>query len=207
MSSSDYDGGVGRPGVVTKAPQVESSISSVVNGPKFTPIGVVHTKATIDEIRSHTPDIKSVVEVFPEFESGLQGIDGFSHIFVLGYFNQLRPEQVGPLTVRPKAFVWMGLKLEDLPSVGVFAVDSPTRPNPIGLSLVALLDRRGNKLFVSGLDYFEGTPVIDIKPYGPNYRVPEFKLPDWRKKLLEEARRRQFPEGSAPVSVAVRKTG
>jgi len=153
------------------------------------PIGVVHTKATIDQIRSHTRGLESVVEIFPEFVQALDGLDGFSHIFVLGYFNQLRPEQIGPLKVRPKAFVWMGLKLDDLPTIGVFALDSPTRPNPIGLSLVPLLRSEQNQLFVSGLDYFDGTPVLDIKPYASNYRVEEYGLPEWRKRLVQKAGR------------------
>ncbi len=160
-----------------------------MNEVSFRPIGVVRTRATIDEIRSHAAGIESVVEIFPEFGPALDGLDGFSHIFVLSYLNQLRPEQIGPLKVRPKAFVWMGLKLEELPTVGVFALDSPTRPNPIGLSLVPLLRREGNSLFVSGLDYFDGTPVLDIKPYGPNYRVDEYDRPEWRKSLLQKAGR------------------
>ncbi len=152
----------------------------------FRPIGVVHTSATVDEIRGRIPGIKSVVEIFPEFEPALEGLDGFSHIFVVGHLNQLRPEQVGPLQVRPKAFLHRGLKLEELPMVGVFALDSPTRPNPIGLSLVPLLKRDKNLLYVSGLDYFDATPVLDIKPYGPNYRVEGYTLSAWRTGLMDK---------------------
>ena len=151
----------------------------------FRPIGVVHTTATIDVIRSHAAGIESVVEIYPEFEPALEGVDGFSHIFVLGYFNQLRPEQVGPLKVKPKALVRMGLRLEDLPTAGVFALDSPTRPNPIGLSLVPLLRREGSRLHVSELDFFDGTPVLDIKPYQSNYRVEEYRLPEWLSRLMK----------------------
>ena len=153
----------------------------------FRPIGVVHTTATIDEIRSHKTGIESTIEVLPEFEPGLDGLDGISHIFVLGYLNQLRPEQIGPLKVKPKAFVWAGLKLEELPTMGVFSLDSPTRPNPIGLTLVPLLRREGNMLFVSGLDFFDGTPVLDIKPYQSSYRAQEYRLPAWRANLLAKA--------------------
>jgi tRNA (adenine37-N6)-methyltransferase len=157
-----------------------------VTEPVFRPIGMVHTSATIDEIRERIPGIKSVVEIFPEFEPALEGLDGFSHIFVLVYLNQLRPEQVGPLQVRPKALLRRGLKLEDLPTVGVFALDSPTRPNPIGLSLVPLLRREKNMLHVSDLDYFDSTPVLDIKPYGPNYRVEGYTLSEWRTKMVDK---------------------
>ena len=153
------------------------------------PIGVVHTKAEPDEIRKRTPGIESVVEVFPEYQDGLDGLEEFSHIFVLGYFHNLRPEQIGPLRVKPRGLLRWGLKLEDLPTVGVFALDSPTRPNSIGLSLVPLIKRQGNKLTVSGLDYFDGTPVLDLKPYQSSYRVEDYKIPEWHTKLLEKARR------------------
>jgi tRNA (adenine37-N6)-methyltransferase len=91
------------------------------------------------------------------------------------------------LKVRPKRLVRFGIKLEDLPLVGVFALDSPTRPNPIGLSLAELRERNGRNLVVTGLDYFDGTPVLDIKPYQTSYRVDSFSFPDWHTKLLERA--------------------
>jgi tRNA (Thr-GGU) A37 N-methylase len=75
--------------------------------------------------------------------------------------------------------------LEELPSLGVFALDSPTRPNPIGLTLVRLLGRQGRFLKVSGLDFFDGTPILDIKGYRPTYRADEFSVPDWYKKLQD----------------------
>jgi tRNA (adenine37-N6)-methyltransferase len=153
------------------------------------PIGVVHTKAAPDEIRNRIPGIESILEIFPEFEEGLIGLEEFSHIFVLGYFHQLRPEQVGPLKVKPRGLLRLGLKLEELPSVGVFALDSPTRPNPIGLSLVTLIRRESNKITVSGLDYFDGTPVLDLKPYQSSYRVENYRIPEWQTKLLEKAGR------------------
>ena len=155
----------------------------------FRPIGVVHTEATPDQIRNRVTGLESIVEVYPEFEAGLDGLDGFSHIFVLGHFDRLRPEQVGPLRVKPRGLLRYGLKLEELPLVGVFALDSPTRPNPIGLSLVPLLGRTGNKLTVSGLDYFDGTPVLDVKPYQGSYRVEAYGLPEWHTRLLEKAGR------------------
>ena len=75
--------------------------------------------------------------------------------------------------MKPRRLVNRGFKLEDLPLLGVFALDSPTRPNPIGLTLVRLLERNGRFLKVSGLDFFNGTPVLDIKGYRPTYRVDE----------------------------------
>ena len=153
------------------------------------PVGVVHTTVTPDQIRNRVTGLESTVEVYPEFEAALEGLEGFSHIFVLGFFHRLRPEQVGPLSVKPRGLLRYGLKLEELPTVGVFALDSPTRPNPIGLSLVSLIKKEGNKLTVSGLDYFDGTPVLDIKPYQSSYRVEDYKLPEWLTILLEKAGR------------------
>ena len=95
------------------------------------PIGVVHTNASENQIKEEYNEIKAVIEVFPEFQEALKGLDGFSHIFVISYFNKLRPEQIGPLQVKPKRATKRGFKIEELPTVGVFALDSPTRPNPM----------------------------------------------------------------------------
>jgi tRNA-Thr(GGU) m(6)t(6)A37 methyltransferase TsaA len=158
-------------------------------GSQFTlrPVGVVKTDATDDEVRERNREFETVVEIFPEFEEGLDGLDGFSHILVLSYLHKLRPEQIGPLKVRPRRLLRAGFKLEELPLVGVFAIDSPTRPNPIGLTLVKLIRREGRKLFVVGLDCFDGTPVLDIKPYREDYRVDHFGIPEWYRQLRQKA--------------------
>lgn len=154
----------------------------------FSPIGVVHRKAPDEEVRSGKSGLESEVEIYPQFGDALDGVEGFSHLFVLGYFHRLRPEQVGPLRVKPKRLTKYGLKLEDLPLVGDFALDSPTRPNPIGLSLVRLLRiEEGRKLIVLDLDFFDGTPVLDIKPYQPGYRSDDFTLPKWNVELARKA--------------------
>ena len=157
--------------------------------PRFKAIGIVHRKESDDEVRKGLSDpSESEVEIFPEYEDALDGLEGFSHIFVLVYFHKLRPEQVGPLKVRPKRLVKFGLKLEEIPFVGDFTLDSPTRPNPIGLSLVKLLRiNEGRRLIVSELEFFDGTPVLDIKPYQSGYRVDEYKLPEWNTKLAFKA--------------------
>jgi tRNA-Thr(GGU) m(6)t(6)A37 methyltransferase TsaA len=153
----------------------------------FHAVGVVRTNASDDEVRKSHHDSESTIEVFPEFREALEGLDGFSHIFVLSYLHKLRPDQVGPLKVRPRRLLSKGFTLEELPLVGVFAIDSPTRPNPIGLSLVALLKIEGNRLLVRGLDYFNGTPVLDIKPYRDDYRAERYELPEWYRRLRERA--------------------
>lgn len=151
------------------------------------PIGEVHTRATENEIRSGLGREEAVVEIYERFKEALDGLEGFSHIFVVSYFHRLRPEQMGPLRVKPRGLLRHGLTLEELPTRGVFALDSPTRPNPIGLSLVRLVKIEGRSLHVSGLDLFDGTPVLDIKPYQPQYRAEDYSLPGWYAQLREKA--------------------
>jgi len=153
----------------------------------FRAVGVVRTDASDDELRERHEEAESIIEVFPEFQEALEGLVGFSHIFVLSYLNKLRPEQVGPLKVRPRRLLRRGFSLEELPLVGVFAIDSPTRPNPIGLSLVALLNIERGRLRVRGLDLFNGTPILDIKPYRGDYRAESYALAEWYRKLREKA--------------------
>ncbi len=147
------------------------------------PVGVVHTKASDSQIKEEHREVEAILEIFPEFEEALQGLDGYSHLFIISYFHKLRPDQIGPLQVKPKRATKRGLRLEELPTLGVFALDSPTRPNPIGLTLVRLFKRHCRNLFVEGIDLFDGTPVIDIKPYQPDYQVSKYAMPEWYLKL------------------------
>jgi len=155
----------------------------------FRPVGVVRTKASDDEIREWSRELEATIEIFPEFQEALDGLEGFSHIFVLSFLDRLKPEQIGPLKVRPRRLVRKGFKLDELPLVGVFALDSPTRPNPIGLSLVKLLRSEGRNLVVLGLDCFDGTPILDIKPYREDYRTDQYELAEWYRRLRAKAGR------------------
>ncbi len=98
-------------------------------------------------------EAEGVLELLPEFEAGLQDIEGFSHLFVLWMFHKADGYD---LVGRPP--------IDDRPH-GVFATRSPRRPNPIGLTVVELLRREGRKLHVRGVDMLDGTPILDIKPY------------------------------------------
>jgi tRNA-Thr(GGU) m(6)t(6)A37 methyltransferase TsaA len=153
----------------------------------FRPVGVVRTKTSDDEMREPSRISEAIVEIFPEFHEALDGLEGFSHIFVLSFLHKLRPEQIGQLRIKPRRLLRKGFKIEELPLVGVFAIDSPTRPNPIGLSLVRLLRKEGGKLFVLGLDLFDGTPILDIKPYRADYATDRYELARWYRELREKA--------------------
>ncbi len=152
---------------------------------KFKPIGVIRTRGSDAEVRQGG-GLAGELEIYPEFAEALEGIDGYSHLFVIAYFHRLRPEQIGPLKVKPRGLVRRGFKLEDLPLLGVFALDSPTRPNPIGLTLVRVVKREGNRIAVQGLDFFDGTPILDIKGYREQYRIDSYTLPAWFQKYADD---------------------
>lgn len=122
----------------------------------LTSIGYVKTSAVGDEVKDKS--VISQIVLNNELVEGLDGISGFSHLFVLFYLNQVTSEQRGTLKVHPRSRA-------DLPLTGVFAVRTMLRPNPIGLTLVELVKVDGNVLTVKGLDAYDGTPVLDIKPY------------------------------------------
>lgn len=117
---------------------------------------------------------KAKLRIFPEFCSGLRGINGFSHLIIL-YWIHLRDneEERRTITVFPR-------RHEVNVETGVFACRSPSRPNPIGLCVVKLVNIEDCVLTVTGLDAFEGSPVIDIKPYIPHIDAyPEARVPNW----------------------------
>jgi tRNA (adenine37-N6)-methyltransferase len=121
------------------------------------PIGVVHSPYTetaqVPKGRGAEHQAEGVLEVRPELEAGLADIEGFSHLYVLWLFDRVTGYD---LTATPPS---------DHRPHGVFATRSPRRPNPIGLTVVELLHREGNRLHVRGVDMLEGTPILDLKPY------------------------------------------
>ncbi len=154
---------------------------------EFEPVGVVRTTLSNDEVKqSWHEGIEAEIEVFEEYAPALDGIVGFSHIIVLFHLHETTNEQRQTLQARPRRFLRYGLKLEDLPLVGVFCLDSPHRPNPIGLTVAKLVARDGNILKVGGLDAFNNTPVLDIKPYTPQRCIAHSQIPDWFRSLLKQ---------------------
>jgi tRNA-Thr(GGU) m(6)t(6)A37 methyltransferase TsaA len=134
--------------------------------PAFQPIGLIHSPFVHRDrtpIQPYRSPVLGQVELLPEYEAGLQDLDGFSHIFLLYYFHNAAPGF--ELSVTPF--------LDDDPK-GLFATRYPRRPNPIGLSVVRLVRREGRVLHVDGIDVLDGTPLLDIKPYVPPFDA----LPD-----------------------------
>ena len=134
-------------------------------------IGVVRNKVK-PATECDWEKITSEIVIDSRLTEALDGLEGFSHIIVLYWMHHAACGEV-PLKVHP-----MGTP--ELPLVGLFATRSPNRPNPIGKATVRLLQRRGNILRVKGLDAFDGTPVIDIKPYIPGCdTAANAKVPQW----------------------------
>lgn len=126
-----------------------------MNAIELRPIGNVCSEESCTEEIS-LQGSRAVIEIFPEYAAALDRIDENSHLWILSWFHEARRDVLAtsPKRVNP-----------DLPVYGVFALRTPSRPNPIGLSLVRLEAVAGNRLFVSGLDAVNGTAVLDIKPY------------------------------------------
>jgi tRNA-Thr(GGU) m(6)t(6)A37 methyltransferase TsaA len=100
---------------------------------------------------------KSLIEIYPDFVSGLKAIERNDHIWIIFWMHKLRESDRKILVAHP-----MGDRTKD--KRGVFALRSPMRPNPMGLTKVELMERSHNLLVVAGLDAFEGSPILDIKP-------------------------------------------
>jgi tRNA-Thr(GGU) m(6)t(6)A37 methyltransferase TsaA len=143
------------------------------------PIGYVKTDAVGDEVKGKS--IISQIVLSEELVEGLEGITGFSHLFVLFWLDQIPKEKRMILKVHPRGRM-------DMPLLGVFATRTNLRPNPVGLTLVDLLGAKGNVLTVRGLDAYDGTPVLDIKPFDSWDIAEDAKVPDWWIKLNEEKR-------------------
>jgi tRNA-Thr(GGU) m(6)t(6)A37 methyltransferase TsaA len=144
----------------------------------FQPIGIIHSPFTSLEEMPIQPSSETsgpgTIEVFPEFSDGLKDLEGFSHIYILYHLHRVKSSK---LTVTPF--------LDDLPH-GIFATRAPSRPNPIGLSLVELVRVENNTLHVNRVDVLDNTPLLDIKPYVPQFEEANHFRIGW----LEKARSR-----------------
>jgi tRNA-Thr(GGU) m(6)t(6)A37 methyltransferase TsaA len=144
-----------------------------MNAIVYEPVGVVRSPlkepygAPIQSVAAR--DIEGVVEVFPEYAEGLRDIEGFSHLILIYHFH---------LSNKPSLIVKPYLDDE---TRGIFATRAPARPNPIGVSVVRLVRVDGTRLHVTGVDILDGTPVLDIKPYVPQFDAIEAERIGWLK--------------------------
>ena len=151
---------------------------------EYEPIGVIHSPFQSTEGMPIQPagaeGIVGTVEVFSEFVSGLKDLDGFSHVILIYHFH------------RSSGFDLHVAPFMDRVQHGVFATRAPRRPNPIGLSVVRLVEIKGAILHVRNIDILDGTPLLDIKPYVPDFDYHQVTRFGW----LEQARGRVRREKS-----------
>jgi len=145
---------------------------------EFTPIGVIHSPFTKPEGMPIQPSgargITGTVELFEPFAAGLKDLDGFSHIMLIYCFHRSS-----------------GYSLEVVPYLdttvrGVFATRAPRRPNPIGISVVRLKSIEGRTLNIQDIDVLDGTPLLDIKPYVPEFDAPTDVRTGWLETLAKK---------------------
>lgn len=144
----------------------------------YKPIGIIHSPFDKLEDMPIQPSSESsgpgVVEVYPEFAPGLKDLEGFSHVYLLFHMHK-----TGEVKLKVTPFL-------DEQSRGLFATRAPSRPNPIGLSLVKIVRIEKNLIHVDRVDVLDGTPLIDLKPYVPAFEEVEDARIGW----LENARGR-----------------
>ncbi|MCD6146779.1 MAG: tRNA (N6-threonylcarbamoyladenosine(37)-N6)-methyltransferase TrmO [Thermoplasmata archaeon] len=145
---------------------------------KFRPIGIIHSpfkEAKGVPIQpSAAKGIEGKVEIFPEYTEGLEDIGNFSHIFLIYHLHLSRKYS---LKVKPYM---------DDKERGVFATRAPSRPNPVGISVVELLEVDGNMLHIKNVDIVDGTPLLDIKPYVPEFDIHNVKKIGWLEKNVHK---------------------
>ncbi len=142
------------------------------------PIGIVESRVK-DPVDENWGSVTSRVILNPEYSSGLLGLGDFSHVIVVTYLHKASFDPARHLQRRPRG-------LDQMPKVGIFSQRAKDRPNPLGITAVELLAVRENQITVRGLDAIDGTPVIDIKPYFPQYdRVDSAVVPAWVDELMK----------------------
>ena len=129
----------------------------------------------------------SKIVVSEEFAEGLEQIENFNYLVILFWLHKVSNENRTAIRIKPP--------FKDTPTLGIFATRFPARPNPIGVSTVELVEKRGNVLIVKDFDAEGGTPIIDIKPYIPIYDKPKgrVKLPHWVQGHLKQHERHEHP--------------
>ena len=138
----------------------------------LTPIGVVRN-GEHDPARQDWSRVRSRIELQPDLATALDGLEGFSHVIVVGWLDRIPPELRERRQAHPGGD-------ERLPLLGALALRGGARPNPLAVTVCRLRSVRDATVEVQGLDLIDGTPVLDIKPYIAVYdSEPGATLPDW----------------------------
>ena len=144
----------------------------------FRPIGIIHSKHTCPDKTPIQPvyakGCKGTAEIHPLYVQGLKDLEGFSHIYLIYYFHRAEPMR---LILKPF--------LQD-ESRGIFATRASCRPNPIGFSIVKLIERQGNMLMLEDVDILDQTPLLDIKPYSAKFDRIDGCRSGWQDQVEDE---------------------
>jgi tRNA-Thr(GGU) m(6)t(6)A37 methyltransferase TsaA len=144
----------------------------------YNPIGIIHSP--FKDIKgmpiqpAGAKGIAGTIEIKPEYVDGLQDIEGFSHIILIYHFHLSKG-----YSLKVKPFLDETLR-------GVFATRAPRRPNPIGISVVKLVKVEGTILHIEDIDIVDGTPLLDIKPYVPEFDITGGKKLGWLSKKIKK---------------------
>ena len=153
---------------------------------EFKPIGIIHTPFKKPEGMPIQPagaaGVRGSIEVFEEYHAGLKDLDGFSHIILLYFFHL------------SQGFNLKVIPFLDTKSRGLFATRAPKRPNAIGFSVVKLDEVETGVLYVQNVDMLDGTPLLDIKPYVPEFDSHAEVRTGWLEQARKKANSRQADE-------------
>ena len=150
---------------------------SIVENIELEPIGFVKTNTIRKEVKKRS-NVSEII-LREDLVETLHGIEDFSHLYVMFWMHEVPKEERKTVKVHPRG-------RRDLPLLGIFATRTPHRPNPIGLTLVELIKVNDNTLTIRGLDAYDGTPIIDIKPFDMWDTTEDVKVPKWWAKLEKE---------------------
>lgn len=152
----------------------------MISSINYRPIGIIHspfreTRGTPIQPESGK-DIEGTVEVYEEFAGGLKDLDGFSHIILIYHLHLVK-----------------GYRLQVIPYMddrerGIFATRGPSRPNPIGISVVRLLNIEKNLLTIRDLDIVDGTPLLDLKPHVSGFDAGNTERIGWLEERIHKLR-------------------
>jgi len=140
-------------------------------------IGTVRSSAN-EKVDEGWGEVEARIELLPEYRAGLRGLEHFSHVLVIAFLDGARFEPERHLVRRPRGQA-------DMPELGIFAQRAKDRPNPLGVTVVRLVAVEPDGLRVRGLDAIDGTPIVDLKPYFPEFdSAPAARVPEWVGRLM-----------------------
>lgn len=142
---------------------------------ELTPIGIIHSPfrnpAGSPIQPSGAKGVKGSIEICEEYRAGLRDLEGFSHIYLLYHFH------------RSTGYNLSVVPFMDTRPRGLFATRAPKRPNPIGLSIVRLDKVEDGRLYIQNVDVLDGTPLLDIKPFAPQFDAQQEVRAGWLEQI------------------------